>query len=130
MIALDVLREKKRKLIPPRELDRYPKNIRVDFRNCSVETLKNYLEHFGIKPPVGSTRAELANLVAKHFDKDLEVEDEEVLPSFVQFILEYNGGNIATPAPREKRSKRSTTLNFLSLQKEVSQAQNITSWNF
>lgn len=39
------------------------------------------------------SHAELAGIVAKHFESKLDATEEEILPSFVEYVLAYSGGN-------------------------------------
>lgn len=113
------LRNKKRKLVVPRDIDRYPRNVKVDFRNCSAKTLKNYVAHYGLKIPSECSTEQMASAVAKHFQGDLNVTEEEVVPNFVQYVLEYNGGNIATATGSSKTRSRKTVTTVTLQQKEV-----------
>ena len=119
MIAIQQ-RKKKRKLATPRELDRYPRNVKVDFRNCAVETLKNYITHYNLSAPEDSSHATLAGIVAKHFHSDLEASEEEIVPNFVNYVLEYNGGNIATTTTTQKQRTRKLVTTVTLNQREVS----------
>ena len=118
MIALEQ-RKKKRKLAPPRELDRYPRNIKVDFRNCELATLKNYISHYNLTAPENATHAVLAAIVAKHFNSDLEASEEEIVPNFVNYVLEYNGGNIATTTTTQKQRSKKVVAAITLTPKEV-----------
>jgi hypothetical protein len=81
-----------RKSLPPRELDRYPDSVLIDWRVCSVETLEKFARHFRLRnvgPNLG--RAELARLVASHYEEQLEVNEDEVIPQFVEYLMAIEG---------------------------------------
>jgi len=80
--------------VPPRDIDRYPRSVLVDFRRCQFGTLKKYCARYDIVDNTASAQpAELAACVAKHFEKQLQVEEEAVLKSFTEYVLNYSGGN-------------------------------------
>eukprot|EP00514_Thraustochytrium_sp_LLF1b_P005690 CAMPEP_0184527978 /NCGR_PEP_ID=MMETSP0198_2-20121128/11526_1 /TAXON_ID=1112570 /ORGANISM="Thraustochytrium sp., Strain LLF1b" /LENGTH=323 /DNA_ID=CAMNT_0026919753 /DNA_START=370 /DNA_END=1338 /DNA_ORIENTATION=+ len=83
----------------PRELERYPLNVAVDFRACETSTLKKYLSKYGIDDGNTSSATAMARKVAKHFDENLEVTEEKVISRFAQYINEYGDD------PSSKRSK-------------------------
>ena len=80
--------------VPPREIDRYPLTVPVDFRRCSVQTLKRYCAKYDLDCVSSMQHAELASLVAKHFQKDFALSNEQaVLKSVSEYIFSFSGGN-------------------------------------
>jgi hypothetical protein len=81
--------------VPPRAIDRYPSNIIIDFRRCSILSLKKYCQKYDILMDNLSSipHSELALSVAKHFQHSLHVKEDYVLKNFTEFTLSYSGGN-------------------------------------
>jgi len=93
----------------PRVLDRYPENIKADFRNCSAKALRSYISRYNLHSRDEASVPEMASVVARHFDKDMEAREEDIIPNFVNFILNYNGGNIESKSKsRSERYRRGT----------------------
>ena len=80
--------------VPPREIDRYPQSVPVDFRRCSVQSLKRYCAKYNIDNASSMQQAELASAVARHFQKDFAIPNEEaVLKALTEYAFSYSGGN-------------------------------------
>uniref|UniRef100_A0A7S2SE11 PHD-type domain-containing protein n=2 Tax=Mucochytrium quahogii TaxID=96639 RepID=A0A7S2SE11_9STRA len=89
----------------PRELDRYPSNIRADFRSCAPATLHRYIEHYNLDVHNDGCVSELASVVASHFDMGLEVVEEDIVTNFVKFIDAYPGDGSRKSRKEEKRHR-------------------------
>jgi len=94
----------------PRILDRYPENIRADFRNCSAKSLKSYISRYSLNAREDASVPEMASIVAKHFDQGMDAREEDIIPNFVNFILNYNGGNVESKGSKSRieRNRRGT----------------------
>lgn len=80
--------------VPPRELDRYPETVVVDFRRCDLKTLKKYCVRFEIDLLPSMQIADMAAAVARHFQKDLPIVNEEAtLQAFCDNSFSFAGGN-------------------------------------
>jgi len=123
MIAQNFLREQRRRVLGspdsspllPRVLDRYPRHVAVDFRGCPSASLRKYVRHFDFGNSVNleGSHTELAAAVARHYDKQLDASEEEILPAFVEYVMAYSGGNTLEetrktnqPQPQYQREKR------------------------
>lgn len=90
----------------PRELDRYPKTIRADFRACEPSTLKRCAEHLAVELRPGWTATEAASGVARAY-RDAEVPSEgEVICNFVSFVHSYQDGLANKRQRVEKEARR------------------------
>lgn len=97
------------KIPPPRDVDRYPHTLAVDFRRCDAETLRKYCARFGLDPS-SLPFPELACVVAKHFqERKSHQEETAILRHFVEFVFSYSGGNtleeMKTKAGKRLRKK-------------------------
>ena len=79
--------------VPPRDIDRYPHSIIIDFRRLQLPTLKKYCAKYELDSISSLPATELACLVAKHFQQDLQVKEDFVLKNFTEYTLSYSGGN-------------------------------------
>jgi len=79
--------------VPPRDIDRYPRDLVIDFRRCPVATLRKYCAKFDIENVQSLPPAELAGIVARHFKANNAVREEATLKTFTEFVLSYSGGN-------------------------------------
>uniref|UniRef100_A0A7S3LLV4 PHD-type domain-containing protein n=1 Tax=Aplanochytrium stocchinoi TaxID=215587 RepID=A0A7S3LLV4_9STRA len=110
MYGAEIRQRKMRRLEMPRILDRYPENIRADFRNCSAKSLKSYISRYSLNAREDASVPEMASIVAKHFDQGMDAREEDIIPNFVNFILNYNGGNVESKGSKSRieRNRRGT----------------------
>lgn len=91
--------------VPPRDIDRYPRNVIVDFRRCQASTLKKYCQKYDLQPHSSVPEAELPSLVARHFHSEMQVKEDSVLRKFAEYTLSYSGGNTLDEV-KSKNTKR------------------------
>lgn len=80
--------------------------MHVDFRKLAPAALDKYCEAFRI-PTQGLSLHEIAQVAQHHFES-LEMNEDEILVSFEEYVLVYNGGNTVTDIrqTRANQSKR------------------------
>lgn len=55
------------------------------------------------------SHAELAAIVARHYESKLDASEEEIVPSFVEYIMAYSGGNLLEEAKKVNTSHTTIT---------------------
>lgn len=65
----------------------YPLNVMVDFTKLRANALRRYMAFHGIQEIPGSSREQLAVVVARHFNEQCKLTDEETsIASFLTYI--------------------------------------------
>lgn len=66
--------------------EKYPRHLLTDFRSLKPATLRRYAEHheLPLRPDIGPN--ELAIAVASHFERFLEVDEDETLSRFLNAV--------------------------------------------
>ena len=73
---------------------------------CSARLTSSRL---GLRARTDSTsRDDLASTVATHFHDELDADEDEVIPRFVKFMMNYNGGNDANVLAKQKAQQKKT----------------------
>ena len=91
--------------LPPRALDRYPSTVLVDWRKVPISTLERFCRHFRLTPSTHNlSHAELARIVAAHFESHMESNEDEVLPQFVEFVMSHE--NLPVQEDEKRYAKR------------------------
>lgn len=54
------------------------------------------------------SHAELAAIVARHYESKLDASEEEIVPSFVEYVMAYSGGNLLDEAKKVNTSHTTT----------------------
>ncbi|TMW67147.1 hypothetical protein Poli38472_012263 [Pythium oligandrum] len=65
----------------------YPMNMTVDFTKLRANALRRYMAHHGIQELPGSSKEQLAIVVARHFNDECKLTDEETsIAAFLSYI--------------------------------------------
>ena len=91
-------------LLAPRPLDRYPDSLIVDWRKVSTATLERFCRHFRISQFPDMKHAELARIVAVHFEKRMEHSEDEIVPQFVEYLMSFE--NLPVQEDEKRYAKR------------------------
>lgn len=71
----------------------------VDLNKLQFNTLRRYKRHFSVTTPSGLSKAQLAELLLKHF-RTINVSDKDILPTFFN-LLRNNGNKLDQKASQE-----------------------------
>ncbi|GBG29645.1 Inhibitor of growth protein 3 [Hondaea fermentalgiana] len=93
-------KRKKEVQLLPRELDRYPRSVRADFRACE------YAKRYSLDVRDGSSTTELASIVGRHYASHLDVAEDEVIHRFVKYTHNYQEEMNQKRIRREKEARR------------------------
>merc|ERR1712232_217561 len=65
---------------------KYPKHLTVDLKQLKGSTLKRYLQSYDVGVRADTPHSELVNLVARHFDLYLDVDEEDIIAGFCRKV--------------------------------------------
>mmetsp|Transcript_33880 Transcript_33880/g.58143 ORF Transcript_33880/g.58143 Transcript_33880/m.58143 type:complete len:265 (+) Transcript_33880:149-943(+) len=74
---------------PYHRSEKYPRALSVDFRKLDEQSLAAYVSHYNIQVRPDLTKAELAVAVARHFEIEIKVVDDE--GAINGFLSSYDG---------------------------------------
>jgi len=74
---------------PYHRSEKYPRSLSVDFRKLDEQTLTAYVGHYNIQVRPDLTKNELAVAVARHFEIEIKVVDDET--TINEFLSSYDG---------------------------------------
>lgn len=108
MHAAHARRRRKARAERVRVMDSYPSTVTCDFRDVEDSTLRRYIREYAVDGTDSTSRDELASTVATHFNDELDADEDEVIPRFVKFMMNYNGGNDANVLAKQKAQQKKT----------------------
>mmetsp|Transcript_37132 Transcript_37132/g.85824 ORF Transcript_37132/g.85824 Transcript_37132/m.85824 type:complete len:269 (+) Transcript_37132:227-1033(+) len=90
---------------PYHRSEKYPRSLSVDFRKLDEQTLTAYVGHYNIQVRPDLTKAELAVAVARHFEIEVKVVDDEM--AINGFLSSYDGaaGKAIAYEPPSKKTR-------------------------
>jgi hypothetical protein len=117
MFGASLLQGKLGRDVPSREFDNYPTCIRTDFRRLDESSLRKYCSRYSIPIPSVISDAELARLVALHFESQLVLltasDEEVIIRHFAEYLMSSStskpideGRGTRNGGRRRKKTKR------------------------
>uniref|UniRef100_K3XC02 PHD-type domain-containing protein n=1 Tax=Globisporangium ultimum (strain ATCC 200006 / CBS 805.95 / DAOM BR144) TaxID=431595 RepID=K3XC02_GLOUD len=87
----------------------YPMGVAVDFTQLRANALRRYMAHHRIQEIPGSSQAQLAVIVARHFNEECQrADEEESISSFVSYLKEHQQVASASDSSHAPRSTLQT----------------------